>query len=202
MTFWRAARAAGLAVVILGGFGASGAEQAANTSTHTAGTRRVIKGVPNFGEVTSRLYRGGQPTREGFKRLAEMGVKIVVDSNRSRRDEALLKGLGMKYVTLPWYCPFPKDEVFAKFLKLMRENPDTKVFVHCRLGDDRTGMMVASYRMSVQGWSADEAMKEMKEFGYTRVHHFMCPGLEGYERSFPERMKKNPALRGDGEAKK
>jgi len=158
--------------------------------------------VPNFGEVTSRLYRGGQPTRAGFKRLAEMGVKIVVDSSRSRRDEALLKGLGMRYVALPWYCPFPKDEVFAEFLKVMRENPDTKVFVHCRLGEDRTGMMVASYRISVQGWSADDAMKEMQEFGFSRAHHFMCPGLASYEREFPERMKKNAALRGEGEGKK
>jgi len=50
---------------------------------------------------------------------------------------------GMQYVAIPWHCPFPRDETFARFLRLMRDNPNKKVFVHCRLGDDRTGMMIA-----------------------------------------------------------
>jgi len=160
-----------------------------------AGRHLVLKGVPNFGEVTSRLYRGGQPTHEGFERVAKMGIDIVVDVGRSRRDEEQITQLGMRYVSFPWYCPFPKDEVFARFLKLMKENPDKKIFVHCRLGDDRTGMMIAAYRMGLQGWSAEQALKEMNYFGYTAVHHAMCPELARYERHFPERLKKNPAFR-------
>jgi protein tyrosine/serine phosphatase len=147
--------------------------------------------LPNFGEVTPRLYRGGQPTPQGFNKLAEMGVAIVVDFGRSSRDEKQTRKLGMEYVTIPWHCPFPKDEAFAKFLKLVKENPDKKIFAHCRLGDDRTGMMIAAYRMAMRGWSADEAMNEMKQFGFSEAHHFICPGLAGYERSFPERFKKN-----------
>ena len=101
----------------------------------------------------------------------------------------------MQYVSIPWRCPFPKDEVFVKFLKLLRDNPAKKVFVHCRLGDDRTGMMVASYRMAMQGWTADEAMLEMEQFGYSSVHRFaLCPRLAWYEKEFPEHMKKNPAF--------
>ena len=142
------------------------------------------------------LYRGGQPTHGGFERLSEMGINIVVDVGRSRRDEKQIKQLGMRYVSLPWYCPFPKDDVFQRFLRLVKENPDKKIFVHCRLGDDRTGMMIAAYRMGAQGWTAERAMEEMHFFGYTAVHHLMCPGLEGYEKSFPARLKKNPSLRG------
>jgi hypothetical protein len=52
-------------------------------------------------------------------------------------------------------------------------------------------MMIAAYRMAMRGWSADEAMNEMKQFGFSEAHHFICPGLAGYERSFPERFKKN-----------
>jgi tyrosine-protein phosphatase SIW14 len=156
-----------------------------------AGKHLRAEGLPNFGEVTPRLYRGGQPTPQGFNKLAEMGVAIVVDFGRSPRDEKQTRKLGMEYVTIPWHCPFPKDEAFAKFLKLVKENPDKKIFAHCRLGDDRTGMMIAAYRMGTQGWSADEAMNEMKQFGFSEAHHFICPGLAGYERSFPERFKKN-----------
>jgi hypothetical protein len=59
-------------------------------------------------------------------------------------------------------------------------------------------MMIAAYRMGGQGWSAEQAMKEMHFFGYTSGHHLMCPGLAGYEKSFPERLKESPALRAVG----
>lgn len=158
---------------------------------HSIGKHLDAEGLPNFGEVTPRLYRGGQPTPAGFDRLAQMGVRVVVDFGRSSRDEKQTRKLGMEYVTIPWHCPFPKDKEFAKFLKLVKENPDKKIFAHCRLGDDRTGMMIAAYRMAMQGWSADEAMNEMKQFGFSEAHHIICPGLAGYEKSFPERFKKN-----------
>ncbi len=67
--------------------------------------------------------------------------------------------------------------------------------MHCRLGDDRSGMAVAAYRMAEEGWSADEAMKEMRAFGFTGIHHAICPGLAHYEKSFPERLKTSLAFR-------
>jgi hypothetical protein len=68
---------------------------------------------------------------------------------------------------IPWHCPFPKDDVFASFLQPIRENRDKKIFVHCRLGDDRVGMMIAAYRMAEQGRTADEAMQEMESDGFS-----------------------------------
>jgi protein tyrosine/serine phosphatase len=64
------------------------------------------------------------------------------------------------------------------------------------LGDDRTGMMIAAYRMAAQGWSADRAMREMELFGFTRVHHFICPSLAKYEENFPEHLKHRSAFKG------
>jgi tyrosine-protein phosphatase SIW14 len=163
------------------------------------GEKRRVNWISNFGQVTPMLSRGGQPDQEGFEALRKMGIDIVVDtrSNRSLQSSEAkqVNKLGMKYVPLSWHCPFPHDEVFAKFLKLMRDNPDKKVFVHCRLGDDRTGMMIAAYRMA-EGWNADDAMLEMKAFGFTRAHHLICPRLASYERSFPKRLKNNPAFEG------
>jgi hypothetical protein len=49
--------------------------------------------------------------------------------------------------------------------------------------------------MADEGWSAEEAMSEMRAFGFSAVHHAMCPGLEEYEEEFPERLKKSPAFR-------
>jgi hypothetical protein len=91
------------------------------------------------------LYRGGQPSAEGFETLAHMEIAIIVDTGRSKRDETLIKSLGMTYVSLPWYCPLPKDKVFKRFIEITRENPGKRIFVHCRLADDRTEMMIVSH---------------------------------------------------------
>jgi protein-tyrosine phosphatase len=97
----------------------------------------------------------------------------------------------MKFVSLRWHCMFPNDGVFAKFLELLRDNPDKKIFVHCRYGDDRTGMMIAAYRMADAGWTPEEARKEMEKFGF---HRLVCPRLGPYEEHFLEHLKKNSAF--------
>jgi tyrosine-protein phosphatase SIW14 len=172
-------------------------EEAQTPAVRAIGRRLQEKGVPNFGEVTPTLYRGGLLNDAGLKALAKMGVKIVVDTRaHDAAEEKTAQSLGMEYVAIPWHCPWPHDEVFATFLKLLHENKGKKVFVHCRLGDDRTGMMVAAYRMAEEGWTADEAMNEMKSFGFSRGHHLLCPGLASYEKEFPERLKSSAAFEG------
>lgn len=174
----------------------------ADTSTcsirkHSTGASQKTAAIPGFGEVTPSLYRGGQPDLKALEELKRMGVDIVVNmrGGRNTNEEAEVKRLGMQYVSIPWHCPFPSDKPFARFLKLIQENTEKKVFMHCRLGDDRTGMAVAAYRMAEEGWSADEAMSEMRAFGFTRAHHVICPELAAYEKSFPHRLKTSPAFK-------
>jgi pullulanase/glycogen debranching enzyme len=93
---------------------------------------------------------------------------------------------------LVWHCYLPEDKVFGRFLRLVQDNPDKKIFVHCRYGDDRTGMMIAAYRMAFEGWSAKEARKEMEQFGF---HRLVCPSLGPYEKDFPEHLAKHAAFR-------
>src|SRR5579864_9508573 len=71
--------------------------------------KRNVKGVPNFGEVTDKLYRGGQPTREGFEGLAHEGVGVVVDLHSNLSEREIVKKLGMEYVSIPWHCYHPQD---------------------------------------------------------------------------------------------
>jgi tyrosine-protein phosphatase SIW14 len=155
----------------------------------------TLRGVSDFGEVTPDLYRGAQPSKEGFQNLAKMGIKVDVDLRGTRESERrLVNSLGMRYVPLPWRCFHPRDEPLAKFLLLIRDNPGKRIFVHCRVGDDRTGMDIAAYRMAVQGWTPAEARKEMEAFGVTWFHRLICPGLSSYERKFPERFRTSPAF--------
>jgi tyrosine-protein phosphatase SIW14 len=160
-------------------------------------TRRKVAGISDFAEVSPQLYRGAQPGRAGIESLQKMGIGIVVDmrGGRNKSEKAAVQKAGMQYVSISWHCPFPSDKPFAKFLELIEENPDKKIFVHCRLGNDRTGMAVAAYRMAEQGWSADDAMNEMQTFGFSAVHHVICPGLAGYEKSFPHRLQTGNSFR-------
>lgn len=159
------------------------------------GHRVVAPGLTHFIEVTPMLFRGGRPTDVGLETLAGMGIGIVIDGggfHRHERHEATR--LGMQYVAIPWHCPFPRDHTFVQFLSLVRHNPNKKIFVHCRLGDDRVGMMIAAYRMAVDHWTAEQAMGEMKANGFAFWHHLICPGLAAYEKQFPARYKANPAF--------
>ena len=163
----------------------------------TIARKLTVEGVPRLGEVSPTLYRGAQPTRQGFQRLAEMGISIVVDlRERGRKSERQeVTKLGMRFVEIPWNCFHPEDTDIARFLKLLRDNRGKKVFVHCQTGDDRTGLIIAAYRIAEQGWTAKEAMKEMEAYGFTSTHHLYCPGLSSYEANFPERFKTAPAFR-------
>jgi tyrosine-protein phosphatase SIW14 len=164
---------------------------------HSSPDKSMRENLPNFGEASTTLYRGGQPSKTGFQMLAKMGVNIIVDLRGNRDSERkIVTRLGMQYVAMPWQCSFPKDKVFAEFLTLLRKNPGKKIFVHCRLGDDRTAMMIASYRMAEEGWSAERAEKEMEKFGFSFAHRrLICPGLSSYEEHFPHRFRTSPAFR-------
>lgn len=156
-----------------------------------------VRGVANFGEVTPQLYRGAQPSKQGFENLSKMGINIVVDlrgGGEVAREEKEVTAAGMKFVAIPWECSNPKDDYFVKFLTILRDNPDKKIFVHCHVGVDRTGMMVASYRMAEQGWTAEEALREMKAFGFSPFHELICYGLGSYEHRFPSVVSSSPAF--------
>ena len=169
----------------------SDAKPAPANAEHAIAKMISVKGIPKFGEVSAQLYRGGQPSSEGLAFLADLGVGIIVNlrpgDHPAEEEEA--SRLGMRYVSIPWQCYHPNDAAIAGFLTVLRENPGKKIFVHCELGSDRTGMSIAAYRMSAQGWTAEEAMTEMQVFGFSSSHHLTCRGLAGYEQAFPSAFK-------------
>ncbi len=152
---------------------ASDAKSAPENAQHAIAKMVPANGIPKFGEVSQQLYRGAQPSSAGLELLAKMGVAIIVNLRPGDHpeEEAEASKLGIRYISIPWHCYHPNDAAIADFLNVLRENPDKKIFVHCELGSDRTGMSVAAYRISVEGWSAGEAMREMQAFGFTGSHH-------------------------------
>ena len=157
--------------------------------------RQNLPGLHNFGQINPTLYRGERPTEEGLACLAKMGVTIVISLEGKYKDlRKPVERLGMQYVSMFWECSFPQDHTFAKFLQLLRDNPGKKVFVYCHYGDDRTGMMIAAYRMAEQNWPAKEAKEEMKAFGFDFFHRRICTGLSDYEEHFPQHWREHEAF--------
>jgi len=146
-----------------------------------------VSGVPGFARVSDVLYRGGQPTREGFRKLKEMGVKTVVNLRSIHSDRELLRGVGLNYIHIsfkPWHM---EDEDVVEFLSVATDPRSQSVFVHCAEGVDRTGGMVAVYRMYVDGWDMEKAAEEMRQFGF----HEVWVDIEAYLRQFDvEGMRK------------
>lgn len=171
------------------------AANATNSAAHPIAQKSRVAGVRNFGQVNANLFRGAQPTSEGFEQLSKMGVAIVVDlRDDGEAERAKVKKLGMQYVSIPSHCYTSLDSSVAQFLDVVRKNPDKKIFVHCHVGTDRTGMMVAAYRMTQQGWTAEEARREMEAFGFSFEHQMICPGLSDYEANFPRDFATNAAF--------
>lgn len=131
--------------------------------------RNDIPGLKNYAKVSDALHRGQQPTAEGFAELKKMGIKTIVNLRAFNSDRNELEGLGLQYVHI--YCKawHPEDEDVVKFLQVVSDPKNHPVFVHCQHGADRTGMMVASYRIVEQGWSVEDAAKELDRFGFHTV---------------------------------
>jgi protein tyrosine phosphatase (PTP) superfamily phosphohydrolase (DUF442 family) len=125
-----------------------------------------VEGIPNGHRVSEGLLRGAQPDREGFEALASMGVRTVVDLRAGHSDADLVRGLDLDLVEIPIRPYAFGDADVARFLSVAADPDRAPVFVHCRYGSDRTGLMCAAYRVAVQGWSRDEAVAEMTTGGF------------------------------------
>jgi tyrosine-protein phosphatase SIW14 len=129
-----------------------------------------VQGIDNFYQVDEHVYRGAQPTDEGFQYLAKIGVKTVLDlrenDERSREEERVVTSLGMQYVIVPMTRLTPPTEAeITKILALLEDDTAGAVFVHCKSGADRTGAVIAAYRIDHDHWDNSRALKEALSFG-------------------------------------
>lgn len=133
------------------------------------------KPLPNFSLVHPGLLRGGQPTRNGMKLLKRMGVRTIISLQTRRNwEDDYARSLGLNFVWIPvdLFEKIPDDTV-QKFLSVVDEPAMQPVYVHCRQGVDRTGVLIAMYRMKRQSWTAEEANAELRRLG----HHWYLPDL-------------------------
>jgi protein tyrosine phosphatase (PTP) superfamily phosphohydrolase (DUF442 family) len=153
-----------------------------------------MQGVPNLHKVSNTLYRSAQPSAEGIKNLKAMGIETIVNlrSFHSDRDEIRDTGLAYEHITMKaWHA---EEEDAVKFLQIVTNPKRSPVLVHCQHGADRTGTMCVLYRVAVQGWSKEEALKEMTQggFGFHGIWENLIQWINGLE---IDRIKKKAGIR-------
>jgi protein tyrosine/serine phosphatase len=152
-----------------------------------------MPGVPNLHRVSPCLYRGAQPTAEGMGELRKLGVRTVVNLRQFHSDRDELAGQDLAYEHIAMLAAWPTEEQLIRFLRIVGDQSRQPVFVHCQHGADRTGTMCATYRIVVEGWSKDEAIREMTQggFGFHEVWKNLIEYVQGLD---VERLRREAGI--------
>jgi protein tyrosine/serine phosphatase len=125
-----------------------------------------IPETENFFRVTKDLYRSGQPPKEAMKAYEAFGIKTVINLRNHHTDDDEAKGTGLILVPLATSTTGVTEDAFmVKALQAIRD-AQKPVLVHCMHGADRTGLVIAMFRMVEKGWSREDSIQEMREGRY------------------------------------
>jgi protein tyrosine/serine phosphatase len=129
------------------------------------------KALPNLNRVTSMLYRSGQPKRQGFIKAAHsLGIRTIVNLRNDREDTADAAGLGLHLVNVrmsAWDAADEDNPLLPRAIhEIQKGLRRGKTLVHCQYGSDRTGAVIAVWRIVAQGWDKERAINEMQAGGY------------------------------------
>jgi tyrosine-protein phosphatase SIW14 len=147
------------------------------------------KDMPRLFKINNNFYRGGQPTEDGLAELKKLGIKTIINLRTTGSEVAKEKieseKIGLNFINVPlnnWLKP--KNSEVENVLKLIGDVNNQPVFLHCKRGSDRTGTIVAAYRISVENWTDKEAVKEAKTSGFGWWQFWMKDYIEDYYRDF------------------
>lgn len=161
------------AAILLGGCAAG--PPPAGPRPDTWATPVAVSDVPNLYRVNASLYRSAQPTHEGIAGIhagtglvtGDPPIRTIVSLRTFRDDASLDEGsTAVTFERIPAQSWHPEDEDVVRFLRIATDPARQPVLVHCRRGADRTGTMVAIYRVVVEGWTKADAIDEMTQGGY------------------------------------
>jgi len=127
----------------------------------------IHQDLPNFYKVSNKIYRGAQPKKgNGMIYLEKLGIRTVLNLRLLHDDKKLLKDTTLKYYRFKMSAWSPKEKEIIAFLKIINNKENVPLFIHCKHGSDRTGTLVAFYRIIFCGWSKDKAIYEMTKGGF------------------------------------
>ena len=125
--------------------------------------------IKNFGKVNDNYFRGSQPTQSQMAALKAIGVKTIIDLREDYvpEERQWAKELGLNYFNLPLRpARRATQEQTEYFLRLVNDPANAPAYVHCKGGKHRTGAMTGVYRITHDGWTAQQAFDEMRAYDF------------------------------------
>ena len=149
-------------------------------STFAAGNKHKaqkvqLKGFHNLYKLNDSIYRSEQPDKSGMIELQQRGIITVLNLRDWHTDRFEAKATSLILAAVPIQT---SKIAYADILKSLAviQHARKPILIHCWHGSDRTGCIVAAYRMVFENWTKEEAISELKEkdYGY---HATMFPNI-------------------------
>ncbi len=136
----------------------------------------LADGPKNIYKIDDNFYRSARPGKADLGYLQRLGVKTVINLEwflfwKISNEKEYIEKAGMNYIHFPiGTLRRPKLDDLLHVLEYIADQRNQPVLVHCMNGSDRTGLVVAAYRIVVQHWSIEKAVAEMRrsQYGHKR----------------------------------
>ncbi len=145
------------------------------TSNMNLADEKEVNPFKNFHKVDPNIYRSEQPSKKGMQFLKNKGIKTIINLRESQKDDKKSKGLDFTLEHYPISTWKINENDLVSVLKIIK-SAKGPILIHCKHGSDRTGCIIAAYRIIFQQWTKEKALQElrMSEFGY---HEFWFPDI-------------------------
>jgi len=123
--------------------------------------------LDNLHQVDNGVYRSEQPNMRGFIELSSFGLKEVLNLREYHSDDDAAEKIKLRLHRIKMDTGSASQEDMIQALKIIK-NRKGPILVHCWHGSDRTGAVIASYRVIFNNWSKEKAIDELRngDFGY------------------------------------
>ena len=170
-----------LLAVAEGGFAAQDPAATLPDSTRVSERLLGLPGLSNVGRVAPGVLRGAQPAPGGYATLKALGIRTVINLRSRHGEKASVEAEGMRYLEIPIrVTDYVDDRAVRRAVAALRDPSNLPAFVHCAYGKDRTGVVVAVYRMEAERWTREAAEAEMWAFGFNGVWRHLLSYVRRY----------------------
>lgn len=126
----------------------------------------VINGkIENWYKIDDKVYRSAQPDGRGMKDAERFGIRNVLNLRNYHSDNDEVKGTGVKIFRVQMEAGDIEDDQITAALRIIG-HAEGPILVHCMHGADRTGAVIAMYRIVFLSWGKEAAIDEMVNGGY------------------------------------
>ncbi len=129
---------------------------------------KLIDAKHNLYQISDFVFRSEQPLQAQSTQLQTLGIDSIISLRGRNQTAEEFQNSDFTLMHIPintW--AMNRQDVLAVMQQLkLAQQKQQKVLIHCYHGSDRTGTMIAMYRILFEQWSIENAVTEMKYGGY------------------------------------